>query len=595
MTTRSEQWTPEKIVRVVEAQEIASEELRSRMERDYGMYLLEWKDDRWDKSNPDDYYSYTSNAPRTFADRMIELLVSAKMIAQVPYGDAKAEERQFGKAKERFFSWCLRQADENLLLQVLPTLKQQLAFYIVLRGWYAGRALLYKSADGSTQMDITPFDPMHTFYAVGKGGLNWLCHKLLRTRDEIEDEYGISMDDLNVAGEARGERGDSETGITVYDFYDRLTNYVVIGKDFARDPSPHGAGRVPCFVGMVGATPFVQRRNEHDLKHLLSEVGESVYGANRNVYDAVNKTISDRMTLVRRQLEPGYVLESETGTKTLDHNPYVDRSEVPLKKGEKLNLLQLQEMTRDTDLLLGHLTGEEQRGSLPYSSYGEIQFQLSGFAINTLREGLDLKIQAGVLAMQAAYRQIAKLLCEQYATGAYLPIVAVGGIGKSYYKEPVLPEAVAEANDMEITFVPRLPKDDVSMYSMAQIAREGKTPLLSLRTTLDSILQLEDADGEIALLKEEIAETASPIAALTTLIQNAVERGRLDLAAIYFSERQAMLTGMGTAPPPAQNGKAAQAPPGLPTTAAGPPQMNGFPQAPPVPPEMMRMNSPPPS
>ena len=581
-------WTPDEIVRVTAASELAAESRRRRMEADYGWYLMEWRDSRWEEGGkPEDYHSYISNEPRTFADRMVELLVSADMIARVPYGDLRAEERAFGEAKERFFEWARHEADKSQMWQGLPTVKQQLAFHIMLRGWFGGRAQLYKASDGTTRVDITPFDPMHTFYGMGRGGLAWACHKVLRTRDELRDQYGVPDDDVKLASE-EGLGGSEETGIPVYDFYDRGMNYVVVGKEFVKGPEAHGASRVPVFLGMVGAAPFIQRKDERDIKELLAEVGESVYAANRSVYDAINKTVSDRMTLVRRNLEPGYVLESETGTKTLDANPYIERSEVPLKRGEKLTPLQLQEMTRDTDLLLGHLSGEMQRGALPHTAYGELQFQLSGFAINTLRQGLDLRIAPGVLALKAAYSQIAALLCEQYISGAYMPVTASGGIGRTYYKEMVEPEFVAQAGDLDIEIVPRLPKDDVSMYSMAQIAREGKTPLLSHRTTLDSVLKLEDADAEIKVIREEMAEMASPIAALTTLIQTAVDRGRMDLAAIYFTERQQLLMGMGQ-PPQAAPG-AGPAPPGLPTTAAGPPQMTGFPQAPPTPPEVFQMN-----
>mgnify|MGYP001597734568 FL=1 len=280
-------WTPEKIIQAVHGQEMASEDLRRRMEADYGRYLLEWTDDRWERGGkPEDYHTYISNEPRTYADRMVELLVSSDMIARVPYGDLKAPERVNGEAKERFFQWALRQADESLLSQVLPTLKQQLSFYIMLRGWYAGRAILYKKPDGSTCADITPFDPLHTFFAVGRHGLAWLCHRAIRTREELRDDYGIPLDDsfLRLGGD-----GEGEDGIPVYDFYDQTTNYVVVGKDFAKDPAPHGAGRVPCFTGLVGARPFIQRKDELSVKDILGEVGESVFSSNRNVYDAVNK------------------------------------------------------------------------------------------------------------------------------------------------------------------------------------------------------------------------------------------------------------------------------------------------------------------
>ena len=584
--------TPDSITARVMAQEIATENLRTRMENDYGRYLLEWKDDRWeDGEAPEGYHTYISNGPRVFADRIIALLVSAAVNARVPYGDAKAEDRKSGLAKERFFRWALREADKTLRQQVLPESKPQLAFHIVIRGWFCGRALLYKDETGATKADITPFDPMHTFYGVGSDGLVWVCHKLLKTRDEIAAEYGedAAAAAMPNAGPSEGQASDSDQGITVYDYYDKTNNAVVIGKDFVKDPTPHGARRVPVFMGLVGSSPFVQRKDETNIKDLLGEVGESIYAGLRMVYDTINKTLSDRVTLVRRTVDPGYVLESETGTKTLDSNPFVEQSEVPLKKGEKLTPLQLQEMTRDTDLLLAQLTGEEQRGSIPHTTYGDIQFQLSGYAINTLRKGLELRIQDGVLALKSAYMQISELLCEQYSTGMFVPVMATEGFGQSYYKEQIDPAKVAQADNLEIEIVPRLPKDDVAMYSMAQIAREGKQPLVSHRTALDSILQLDNADGEIQLIKEEMAEMASPLAALTTLLQTAIDRGRFDLAAIYYVELERMKMQMMMPPGMPMPGQAPQngasAPPGQPPQVS-PAQAQGFPQPAPGAPNM---------
>jgi hypothetical protein len=571
--------TPEHIIRLVLAQEIATDNLRIRMDADYSRYLLDWTDDRWEGGvKPEKYHTYISNEPRTFADRMIALLVSADMMKRVPYKDEKAPERDAGRAKERFFQWALDSTDEAMRRQLMPSLRQQTVFYTLLRGWYCGRALLYKAEDGATKLDITPFDPLHTSYGVGSNGLKWVCHKLLKTRDEIEDEYGEEAAELAMPNEAASESSSADLGIVVYDFYDEENNAVVIGKDFVKDPTPHGAKRVPCYYGFMGSTPFVQRKDEtQDTKNLLREVGESIYASLRDVYDDLNKTLSDRLTLIRRILDGGYIIESETGAKTLSVNPFTEGSEVSLKIGERLIKIPLQEMNRDTDLFLAQVTGDVQRGSVPHTVYGEIQFSLSGYAINTLRQGLDLRIQDGVLAVTNAYRQIADLISEQYATGMYAPVVARGGFGQSYYREVIDPAMVAQADELEIELLPRLPQDDVSAYNMAKIASDAK--LLSRRTIMDNLLKLEDADAEIKLMREEIAETASPLAALTTLINTAVERGRMDLAAIYFAERMRVLAQMGLAPMPAGGGSAAQ-----PSNGAGmpsevlPPQAQGIQQ-----------------
>ena len=93
-----------------------------------------------------------------------------------------------------------------------------------------------------------------------------------------------------------------------------------------------------------------------------------------------------------------------------------------------------------------------------------------------------------------------------------------------------------DAGDMEITFVGQLPQDDMSKMSMAQIAREGQTPLLPDIFIRDKILGLQDTDNMEDSIKEQQAERSLPEAALWTLLSAAEERGRPDLAQFYYGE-----------------------------------------------------------
>ena len=71
---------------------------------------------------------------------------------------------------------------------------------------------------------------------------------------------------------------------------------------------------------------------------------------------------------------------------------------------------------------------------------------------------------------------------------------------------------------------------------MAQIAREGPTPLLSDRAIRDRILALQDADQMEDAINEQMAERMLPEAALWTLLRSAERQGREDLAQFYLGE-----------------------------------------------------------
>ena len=86
-----------------------------------------------------------------------------------------------------------------------------------------------------------------------------------------------------------------------------------------------------------------------------------------------------------------------------------------------------------------------------------------------------------------------------------------------------------------------------------------------------------------------MAEMASPLAALTTLLQTAIDRGRFDLAAIYYVELERMKMQMMMPPGMPMPGQAPQngasAPPGQPPQVS-PAQAQGFPQPAPGAPNM---------
>ena len=243
------------------------------------------------------------------------------------------------------------------------------------------------------------------------------------------------------------------------------------------------------------------------------------------------------MEMVARSRKQGIAITSRDGQKTLDEDPYKAGAEVSLAQGESVEPLGLMEVARETGAYMGLLAGEMQRGSIPHTIYGDLQFQLSGFAINTLRQGIDSVLKPRITAMENAYIQISHLICDQYATGAYDPI-SVSGRDKNrvYFSEAVDPESIGMAGTPEITLASQLPEDDMSRMSMAQMAREGPTPLLSDIYVRDKILGLQDADTIEDSIKEQMAERMLPEASLWSLLQATENRGRTDLAQFYYGE-----------------------------------------------------------
>ena len=517
---------PEEIISLVEQHDYDTHALRDRFTSDYRLYRLEEFD------AGEGYESYTSNEPQTYADKVISFLTDAELVVRVPYNNTNEEQREFNDAKERFIIGTLRSADERLQRRLQPTLRQQFSWYAVIRGWYAGRVLLTKDGEGQTNIDITPWDPLHTYWGMGSDGVDWACYRIKKTRAEIKAQYGVTIDKDNRS------LHDQDMGVDVYDYYDGEINTVLAdGGRVLKKPTKHGSPRCPIFVGCVGLSPMIQDGDVTEFREACADYGESVYKSTRNVYDNHNQILSTLLELTARTKKQGLKVRSRDGTKTLEEDPYKAGSEIALAQGEEVEPLGLIETSRDLGMFMQLVAGELQRGSLPHTVFGELQFQLSGFALNTLRQGIASVINPRIEAIEAIYKHICMLLVDEYLTDAFESVELSGrSMNRTYFSETITPDVIRKGGDAEISLITQLPQDDMSKYAMAQTAREGPTPLLPDMYIRDQILGLQDAESIDDAIKEQMAERMLPEATLWTLMKSAEDRGRTDLAQLYMGE-----------------------------------------------------------
>ena len=549
--------------------------LRDRMEQDHKLYRLEPYD------AGDGYQSYTSNEPQVMADKIVSWLTGAEMVVRIPFSGNERDQRDADNQKERFLTGIIRAADENLCMRLLPPIRDQLAWYITLRGWYAGRALLIKTGDEETRVDITPWDPLNTFWGEGPDGLEWACYRIRKSPSEIRSQYNIRSNDLG---------DDDEESIFVYDFYDKEDNYVVMQDRMLKKKTKHGHDGVPCFIGMVGSAPLVQ--SDDVGTDAIANFGESVFKHNRDNFENNNFMMSTMMELTARSRKQGLKVISRDGTKTLEEDPYQEGSEISLAQGEQVEPLGMLEMAKESGAFMGLVSSEIQRGGLPYSIYGELQFQLSGYAINTLRQGIETVLSPRIQTMERAYRSIFNIISYQYGSGKFKAMEVSGrDRDRMYFSDEISPDIVKKGGDPEVSIMSQLPQDDMSKMTMAQIAREGPTPLLPDIFIRDMILGLQDADQLDDVIKEQVAEKALPEAGLWSLLASLENRGRGDLAQFYYGELMRLMIEKTAKSRAVMSGIPAGGPPGGPPPGPGGPPMGpppGPPQGPPgLPPQVM--------
>ena len=501
---------------------------RSRMEEDYSLYRMN------DFDAGEGYQSYTSNAPRILADKIVSYLSQASMSVKVhlaPSHDA----RESGALKEKFIIGSMNLADERMLRLGQPALREQLAFYITLRGWYAGRAVLNKRPDGTTYIDITPFDPLHIAYELDDDGIVWLAHKTRRSQQSIKATYNKDVEPATQI--------DDDRGIDIWDYYSREEHIIVADSREPQIVKPSlkhnivdmdGKPCAPVFLGAVGPAPWLQDEASGD--DTAKDYGESIFAQNRKLFKDFNFSMSAYKTLVQRAVRRPYKITSPDGSTTLDSAPWKDGSELPLPAGTDIQLLDEVTMPINTNEYISMVSGEIQRGGLSNVSYGELPFAISGFAAKILQEGSAHQIEPRVKAQSSCYVQIANLITMQYETGDYSTVTVRGRHNElsNFFHQEIKPADIENGGALDIKFGVRLPQDDPQLISMAQMMREGPSPLAPDEWIWENILQIEDVDQFKNAISAQSAHTTEPKAMLVTLIEGLMQTGESEKALIYI-------------------------------------------------------------
>jgi hypothetical protein len=522
------------------------------MEEDYALAVL----DEFDAG--EGYQSYTSTEPMAYFNKIVSLLASGEIKIRIPVSNKLKGERSRQDGKERFLIGIFKANDERLELLGQPSLLSTLAGFICIRGWFCGVAKLIKDESGETYAYITPYDPLHTSWGIGSRGIQWICLKSKKTYDEIEEEYGIRLD-----GQAsqrsnaypRDNRGrfvspssSEDEGIDVYDFDDGFYNIVVADDKYLKEPELHGSPRCPGFVGSVGSLPLIQSRTMGRKNNVVHH-GESIYAGLRLIFPKLNLVLSTMLQLVALSRNQAFTYTSRDGTKTLEDNPMLEGSQVPLSDGESIDIIPLLEMSKDTAGFMSLVTGEVQRLGLPYSVYGQLAFQLSGYAVNLLKQATDAPIVPRKRAIESAFRQIEGLISDQYVTRQFDALTLSGrGNNRDWFEEEFGPEVIMDIGRPEVTLVVPTPQDALQQLTMAIQADKAK--ILPRRVIWDEYLERQDTDQLGTAIKEEQGELMLPAAMLYSMgkslfdmaVQNGevVDNDKLNLAMIYM--RQAAMS-----------------------------------------------------
>ena len=563
---RADRYTPSEVVAMVERVEAATAGRRKRMDEDYRLQRGDAYDTNTDgEGNPigTDFRSFTANEAGAFVKKVVAVLAAAQLLIDVPYGPAQAGERQRYDLKERFASGLLVQADDLLVQNLEVPLLDQLCWYSPNRGWIAIRALLMNQEDGTTVATAKPWDPRNVYWEMGRGAPLWVCHRSTRPAGAVLAEFPRA--NLNA-------REDADP-VVVYDMYTAGENALMTAEGVLKRWTQHGSPRLPVVIVPVPTQPQIWSdtgsTTAFGLPDTLDDYGEGILATNRPLFNHLNEVMSITLELMAKAREPaGLVFTDEEDTE-MDEHPSKKGGVKYLAREDKYQELPPPETTRDALQFMSAVTGMLQRGGLPYSAYGEVNFTLSGYAITQLNQQMMTVIGPQTRAIGRAVRGVLDLWVDQFATGQFNPMTVRGmGRNKDYLQTTIVPEQLANLPPFRVQLVAQLPQDDISRLAAAQKAREGDVPFLPDRWLQENFLHLPDTMLIDSQIKEQLAERAAPAAMALTLARGAFENGKPEIGQVYLDAYIQMKLQSKMVGAQANGGKGpeAPAPSGLPPT-----------------------------
>jgi hypothetical protein len=417
------------------------------------------------------------------------MLTLAKILIRVPEEALSKDLRQIANNVERFWYGCMNiNDDSNALIPDMPSVRAQKAWYACIRGGFASRPYVYtEPITGKTIPSVKIWDLYNGAYEVGANGLSSYYNTYKASRTQIEKTYNT---ELKI----------KDTTVTVVDCWDETDFGVYVNDAWVQEPTPHGVGHCPIHIYKVGATPVVNQDNVTDS---ILYTGESVYASIRGLIPQLNKIVSDYLTVVHRGVKAPYVVRTQTGESGIDEDIWqVEKAaKIELKLEESITPLTTQTMPADAAVGLNWISGEIQRGSLPYTAYGELGFRLSGYAINQLQGSMETVLQPFTECLERSYFVECRELLQQYTSKQFKPVAVRGRNSKNqpfgYPTEQYITAEEIQGDWIpEITLTPSMPKDDAQRLEMARLATQGGNPLMSMRTARTEYMGLADADYE---------------------------------------------------------------------------------------------------
>ncbi len=494
-------YTAAEIVKMVndKRQSKAFQDLYDQMDRHFELYqLVNYKPEI------ETHQSYTSPGPRNDFMKVFHGVNKAALTWRIVTAeDAPEDERKKANKGEGLLTGIFDRTDRQLVERQEAPLRSGSAWFACGRGMLALKCLIYpdEEAGGEITTDICSLDPYWIVWEQGRDGMVWFANIYHLSKAEAKERYGITIED-------------ELQEPTVIDFWTRKENAVVLYSgsaddikllEFVKEPKAHGLKRIPIFIGFSSGMPMVR---EKDGAMALKERAASVYASSEKVYNPRNKLISFLLDTAEKSVAGTLVMESETGTKQVQGDPFGSWKVITLKTGEKLYPLEAPKAPPVSEMLLGIEERDLQQSTVPFPiGYGLDPQSHSGTALAMMNDNTKSIYGPFTSLIEQGWTWLCEEMLGQFKTkGQKMKLRGFDSKGKFFNLE-ANPEDIQDDWYIKVKCEPKLPRDEAAEMQMALAATQPRSngrPLLTDYTAYEKILQLQDPDAEIIRIDEQL-------------------------------------------------------------------------------------------
>ncbi len=440
------------IKKLIENFNSTHQELHKRMDGDMALYELE--DFELDIYSD----SMTFNEPRHMGDMVVQLCSGSILNLTI---ETEEKDEDINTIIEQFHLSMIKSADEWLSQMLLGRLKSELAFFGAIRGWMVLRVTIFRDNDGNLVPCIMVLDPRHIKWGVGMGGFVWVAYETWRTAEEILLDYGIKP---------KGDIG------KITDFWSGTENVILCDDvEIPGKRIKHNVGCPPFVIHPCSNQPRVVGDDISNARKHLRGWGESIYAANRKLYPVLNKILSIWLSLIVKGHNPGGFIITDDDQVQIESTPWGKGQVEKLPIGSEWVPVQPADVAKTTPELFGQLAAAIQRGGISWVTYGQLWKgqELSGNALEELRQGLSKIVQPILEALGVTFQRMSRMVEDQFMSYD-TAWNAIGWDTKGdHFFRAIEPDDISSNHEIRFEFLSITPQEESANIAKAQMLKES--------------------------------------------------------------------------------------------------------------------------